>query len=419
MQARTQVAASGQESISALTRNSFFGEGVRAEVGSVAGIDGLRGVAVGMVVLFHWLVLREGRHADVVVDFVKSLPLLELAVRSGYLGVDLFFLITGFLLVLPWLKHAADGRPSPSAREFYRRRALRIVPAYYVQLAFLFLVVLPLVQGFGYWRKDAYVLAGNLIAHLGFLHYLTPLTSASLNLNGALWTLTLEVQYYLLLPLLAPLFARRPWATAGAMAAVAMLWHERSAHGLQGLVDAYVWLGRMWNLTEASGRHFLATQFPGYLAHFAIGMLAGRAWLLQRDAPHSPARARISGLVLVAAPVALGAVLIDGSRALGEFTWLLTPALMGLAVWASVSLRLGWAVAALGFAPLAFVGRVSYSLYLYHLPVLILFNLYLPLAPPYLAFPLYLAVVVPLAWASYRYVELPFMNLRQGKPRHA
>jgi peptidoglycan/LPS O-acetylase OafA/YrhL len=45
--------------------------------------------------------------------------------------------------------------------------------------------------------------------------------------------------------------------------------------------------------------------------------------------------------------------------------------------------------------------------------------LYLPLAPPYIAFPLYLAVVVPLAWASYRCVELPFMNLRRGKPRHA
>ncbi len=414
-----QAAAPGQQSISAPARNSFFGEGVRAEVGSVAGIDGLRGIAVGMVVLFHWLVLREGRHADALVDLLKSSPVLELAARSGYLGVDLFFLITGFLLVLPWLKHAADGRPSPSAREFYRRRVLRIVPAYYVQLVFLFLVVLPLVQGFGYWRKDAYVLAGNLLAHLAFLQYTTPLTSASLNLNGALWTLTLEVQYYLLLPLLAPLFARRPWTTAGAMAAIALLWHERSAHGMQGLVDAYVWLGRMWNLTEASGRHFLATQFPGYLAHFAIGMLAGRAWLLRRDAPGSAPRPLASSAVLLAAPVALGAVLVDGSRVLGEITWLLTPALMGIAVWASVSLRLGWAVAALGFKPLAFVGRVSYSLYLYHLPVLILFNLYLPLAPPYLAFPLYLAVVVPLAWASYRYVELPFMNLRQGKPRHA
>jgi peptidoglycan/LPS O-acetylase OafA/YrhL len=394
-------------------------EGVRVEIGSIAGIEGMRGIAVGWVVLFHWLVLREGKHADALIDLAKSSVATELVMRSGYLGVDLFFLITGFLLVLPWLKHAADGRRAPSAREFYRRRVLRIVPAYYVQLAFLFLVVLPLVQGFAYWRKDAYVLAGNLLAHLGFLHYLTPLTSASLNLNGALWTLTLEAQYYLLLPLLAPLFARRPWATAGAMAAVALLWHERSAHGMQGLVDAYVWLGRMWSLTESSGRHFLATQFPGYLAHFAAGMLAGRAWLVLRDTPAPRARAWISSLVVVVAPVMLGASLHHGSRVLGEFTWLLTPLLMGLALWASVSWRLGWALRALGVAPLAFLGRISYSLYLYHLPMLILFNLYLPDAPPLLAFPLYLALLLPLAWASYRYVELPFMNLRKGVPPHA
>lgn len=386
---------------------------------SVAGIDGLRGIAVAGVVLFHWLVLREGKHADALVDLVKSSPVLELVVRSGYLGVDLFFIITGFLLVLPWLKHAAEGRSAPSTREFYRRRMLRIAPAYYVQLAFLFLLVLPLVQGFGYWRKDAYVLAGNLIAHLGFLQYTTPLTSASLNLNGALWTLTLEAQYYLLLPLLAPLFVRRPWTIASALVAVALLWHERCAHGFQAFVDAYVWMGRMWSLTEASGRHFFVTQLPGYLAHFAVGLLAGRAWLLQRDAAKSRPRALALSVLFVAAPVTLGAVLINGSRVLGEFTWLLTPLLLGLAVWAAVSWRLGWAVKALDFPPLAFVGRISYSFYLYHLPVLILFNLYLPDAPPLLAFPIYLAAILPLAWASYRFVETPFIKHRKGTPRHA
>jgi peptidoglycan/LPS O-acetylase OafA/YrhL len=414
----------GQTTVSAfvsdLTRNiSDAGERVRVEVGNVAGMDGLRGVAVAAVVLFHWLVLREGKHADALIDAIKASPILEFVVRSGYLGVDLFFLITGFLLVLPWLKHAQEGRSAPSAREFYRRRVLRIVPAYYVQLVFLFLVALPLVQGFGYWRRDLFVLAGNLVAHLGFLHYLTPLTSASLNLNGALWTLTLEAQYYLVLPLLAPLFVRRPWTTAGAMMAVALLWHERTAHGMQALVDAYVWLGRMWSLTEASGRHFLMTQFPGYLAHFAAGLLAGRAWLLLRDRPHTLPRTLVSSVALVAAPVALGAVLIDGSRAWGQFTWLLTPLLIGLAVWAAISRRLGWATGALDFAPLAFLGRISYSLYLYHMPVLILFNLMLPDAPPLFAFPLYLAAVLPLAWASWRFIEMPFMNLRKGAPRHA
>jgi peptidoglycan/LPS O-acetylase OafA/YrhL len=412
--------AMGSAFISALTRNiPASGEGVRVEIGSVAGIDGLRGLAMVGVLLFHWLVLREGKHADALVELVKSSPALDAFVRSGYLGVDLFFLITGFLLALPWMKHAAEGRSAPSTREFYLRRVLRLVPAYYVQLAFLFLLVLPLVQGIGYWRRDAFVLAGNLVAHLGFLHYTTPLTSASLNLNGALWTLTLEVQFYLLLPFIAPIFARRPWATAAAMVAIALAWHERSANGLQSFVDAYVWMGRMWGLTEASGRHFLVTQLPGYLAHFAAGLLAGRAWLRLRDVPTSPARDVASSVVLIAALGGLGAALIDGSRVLGQFTWLLTPVLLGLAAWASVSRRLGWALQALAFAPLAFFGRISYSFYLYHLPVLILFNLYLPGAPPLLALPLYLAVMLPLAWASWRYVELPFMNLRKGRPRHA
>jgi peptidoglycan/LPS O-acetylase OafA/YrhL len=402
---------------SGLTRN-IPAEGVRAEVGNVAGMDGLRGVAMGAVLLFHWLVLREDRHADALVGLAQSSPLLEFVFRCGYLGVDLFFLITGFLLVLPWLKHADEGRPAPATREFYRRRALRIVPAFYVQLAFLFFVAVPLVLGLDYWRRDLYVLAGNLIAHLGFLHYLTPLTSASLNLNGALWTLTLEVQYYLVLPLLAPLFVRRPWATAGAMVAVALLWHERAAHGMQVLVDAYLWLGRMWSLTEAAGRHFLVTQIPGYLAHFAAGLLAGRAWWRLRDTPGSPRNTLLASVVLIAAPAALALVLVTGSRALGEFTWLLTPLLLGLAVWAAVARRLGWAVRVLDLAPIAFLGRVSYSLYLYHLPMLLLFNLYLPDAPPLLAFPLYLAATLSLAWVSYRFVEVPFMNLRERKPRH-
>jgi peptidoglycan/LPS O-acetylase OafA/YrhL len=395
------------------------GEGVRVEVGNVAGIDGLRGIAVGWVLLFHWLVLREGRHDDALVDLVKSSAVLERAVRNGYLGVDLFFLITGFLLVLPWFKHAAEGRGAPSAREFYRRRVLRIVPAFYVQLGFLFLIVVPLVHGIGYWRQDLYFLAGNLVAHLGFLHYTSPLTSASLGLNGALWTLALEAQYYLLLPLLAPLFVRRPLTAAALMVAAALLWHERAANGMQALVDWNLWLGRKWQLTEPVIRHFLLTQLPGYLAHFAAGILAGRAWLLSRDSPSAPGRTLGSSVVLIAALAALHLVYASGTTPLGAATWLATPLLMGLGIWASVSRRLGWAQRVLGFAPLAFLGRVSYSLYLYHLPMLILFNLYLPGAPPLLAFPLYLAAVLPLAWVSWRYVEMPFMNLRTGTTGHA
>ena len=97
-----------------------------------------------------------------------------------------------------------------SVSAFYVRRIRRIVPAYYVQLALLFLLLAPAYYGFGEWRYDTRFVAVNLIAHLSFLHYSTPYTAASLSVNGPLWSLAVEAQYYLVLPFLALLFVRAP-----------------------------------------------------------------------------------------------------------------------------------------------------------------------------------------------------------------
>jgi peptidoglycan/LPS O-acetylase OafA/YrhL len=98
---------------------------------------------VAWVIAFHVYALRR-TVGDPWVASMASSP-LEPVVGAGYLGVDLFFLISGFLLALPWFLHAGEGRAAPSARAFYARRVRRIVPAYYVQLVFLFAVVLPLL----------------------------------------------------------------------------------------------------------------------------------------------------------------------------------------------------------------------------------------------------------------------------------
>ncbi|HEY4997605.1 MAG TPA: acyltransferase family protein, partial [Usitatibacter sp.] len=110
---------------------------VRAEAGSIPGLDGLRGVAVLWVIFFHAYVLRP-ESGDPWMDLVARSPFVEPVVGAGYLGVDLFFLISGFLLALPWFVHAMRGTPAPSARAFYARRARRIAPAYYAQLVLLF-----------------------------------------------------------------------------------------------------------------------------------------------------------------------------------------------------------------------------------------------------------------------------------------
>ncbi len=201
-------------------------EGVRAEVGNIESIEGLRGVAVILVVLFHYLVVRTPAAADPWNAFVSRHHALAVIVGNGYLGVDLFFLITGFLLILPWARHAYHGKPPPSAKDFYIRRIRRIVPAYYVQLAVLLGVVMPILHGIDYWKRDIEFIGYNAVAHLLFLHYTTPISSASMSANGPLWTLALEAQYYVLLPLFAGRFVRAPlrWGLGLVAAAIAWRW---------------------------------------------------------------------------------------------------------------------------------------------------------------------------------------------------
>ena len=112
--------------------------------------------------------------------------------------------------------------------------------------------------------------------------------------------------------------------------------------------------------------------------------------------------------------LALYAVLAGHASWLGEQAWVLIPLAMAATVWAAVSQRPAWGSKLLGLAPLAFIGRVSYSMYLYHLPVLLLFNKYVPAALGGFAFPCYFAVIIAISTLSFRYIELPFM--RQPTP---
>jgi peptidoglycan/LPS O-acetylase OafA/YrhL len=387
-------------------------EGVRAEIGDIPAIEGLRGVAVMWVVLFHYLVLREGKYADPFIEAILALRPLHVLVRNGYLGVDLFFLITGFLLTLPWFKHALEGKPAPSIREFYWRRVRRIVPAYYVQLAFLAAVCLPALVGWRFVKAEWGFVLANLAAHASFLHYTSPLTSASFSINGALWTLAIESQYYLVLPFLAPFFVRSPRAALVAFVACALAWRYASAHAFGMLVDFYTTLSARWSVPESALRSLIATQLPGYLAHFAAGILCGRAWLARRGrAPGAAASAALVAGVMLSC-LAIYAYLAAGEALPAEFSWLLVPSSLGAAMFCAVSCRPTWGDRLLGARPIAWIGKVSYSTYLYHVPLLLLFNKLLPTLDGWLAFPSWFALVMGVSWVSWRFVEQPFMRKR-------
>jgi peptidoglycan/LPS O-acetylase OafA/YrhL len=379
-------------------------ESVRTEAGSIDAIDGLRGISVLWVMLFHYLVLCEGT-ADPWIVRAGQIPGLERAIRAGPYAVDLFFLISGFLLTLPWLIAHERGTPPPDTRRFYARRLRRIVPAYYVHLALLFGIVLPLLRGWLYWRPDAYVNAWNVVAHALLLHNSSPLTSATLGVNGALWTLAVEAQFYALLPFAAVAFARAPWGSLTLALAVTAAWTWAARHDLQALVDAYLALGRHWSWPEEVVRRVLAIQLPAYLADFALGATAAYAW--RRGA------ACIRGLPVLA--MALGAAALGTLQGLqlapfGEQSWILALTALAAILWGAARDDSRFARTLLARGPLAFMGRISYSTYLWHLPLLLLLQKHGPAPGSAMLFPLYVASAVAAGWTSWKRVEQPFMQ---------
>ena len=383
-------------------------EGVRAEVGYIAPVEGLRGVAVLWVVAFHYVTVRGPVAAgDPWIAALGRVPALDALVRNGYLGVDLFFLISGFLLALPWFAHARSAAPAPSTAAFYARRVRRIVPAYYLQLVMLFALVMPLLHGRGYWRSDLWVDLWNAAAHALFLQNTTPLTSGSLGVNGALWTLAVEAQFYLLLPLAAPLFVRAPLRALAASALASLLWAWAAAHGFRGLVEAMRAAGSHWQWTEETVRRLLAMQLPQFLGHFALGIVLGRAWLMRRTGAQ-PTRIRLARAFAALAALVLLYAAVTRTAAPEALRPLAALALGALLYLAATS-RSPVVLALLGRGPLAHAGRVSYSAYLYHLPLLALSNAFARDWSGPLALPAFAALLFAVAWVSWRYVEQPFL----------
>lgn len=384
--------------------------------GRIDAIEALRAVAVTWVVLFHYLVARDPGSGDPGIATLVASPLAHAIVRNGYLGVDIFFLITGFLLILPWAGHRAGLQAAPDTRAFYVRRIRRIVPAYYVQLALLVFLFVPLVLGADYLARKVAFVSYNFVAHALFLHYTTPLSSASYSINGALWSLALEAQFYLLLPLLAPAFVKRPASFAIAMLALAALWRWLAMNGLETLVNLEMALGARAGVPEAAVRHLLMTQLPGYLAHFAAGMLAGMAWL--RHAHGQPSQRSEIGWTIGLA-TALSILYWVYCLAVPPMTnphgvWLVTLIALVVVLLSAASCK-WFERLVLARKPLLFVGLTSYSTYLYHLPLLMVWNRFGVLNGSGWSLPAYLATVLGVAWLSWFFVERPFMRARPRK----
>ncbi|WP_346187620.1 acyltransferase [Rubritalea halochordaticola] len=170
-------------------------------------IDGLRCLAIVLVVLFHchyfFLDGSEKMNAADALDN-RGLHLINFIIAKGWFGVQIFFVISGMVLALPYASHYLTGSRKPQLKRYFRRRLIRIEAPYLLTLT-LFFLYYTLMNGGDYFINNLpHYGAGLIYAHTLFYDgALNPVLTVS-------WTLEIEVQFYLLAPLLCSLFAIKP-----------------------------------------------------------------------------------------------------------------------------------------------------------------------------------------------------------------
>jgi len=330
-------------------------------------IDGLRAVAVLAVVAFH--------------AFPETLP-------GGFIGVDVFFVISGYLIT--GLILAGKAANTFTFADFYVRRARRLLPALAIVLASSFLAGWLFLSNAAILYLCRHVLASvtfslNFIL-AGEINYFALEATHKPLLH--LWSLAVEEQFYLVWPAAIVLMWRRRLALIGTAAAVSFalaLWQTDHAHGGAYFLPTT----RFWELLVGAA---LAHGSPVPAArrdfYSAIGMImivaASLLYSAGDDYPGWRAALPVAGTALVIASGPGGAV----NRFLAN-------------------------------APLVLIGRISYPLYLWHWPILSIasaINLYSPLDADVRA-ALMLASAV-LAWLTYRLVETPIRMRSLAVTRH-
>lgn len=353
--------------------------------GFVPALEGMRGLAALGVVLTH-VAFQTG---------ASGIPLLGRVFERFDMAVAVFFGLSGFLL---WRPHAAAARgvgTAPPAWRYLLHRAARILPAYWVVVCAV-LILLP----------SAADSAGRRVwvANLALLQVFVPLTLT----DGLtqMWSLSVEVAFYLVLPLLA----------------FAVVWLRGSrARWRAPIVLALGLISLGWNLLPVPTPNAIHADnwLPGYLPWFAGGMLL--AELVETPVAHPPRWRRIAANRWVMWPLALIALLASATDLAGPAgldrgaPWQYVAkmglgALIGFGLLAPLILgqaRHRW----LRSRVAATIGRWSYGIFIWHLAVLsVVFQIF-GIIPFHGMFPqvlvLTVALTLPLSAAGYAMIEEP------------
>jgi len=354
----------------------------RARSGHVAALDGLRGIAVLLVMLTH---------------AIYGAPYFQ----GGSIGVDIFFVLSGFLITYLLVREHDRHRHRISFWKFYARRALRLGPA----LALL-LVVLALG---GHLFLDRETARSNLIDVAITIAYAVNWARAfdlhHVRLLSHAWSLSIEEQFYLLWPvilvvLLRVISSRQRIATLILVGAVlSYLW--RVGLALQGASVQRLYNG-------------LDTRADSLLVGCALGLVLGSNLIREESRPVIAARLTlVAPLTLVAVAVT---VVFSHWKAAHVYYWLLgiIEVLVGLTILQLFVCDRSVMQSCLSIKPLVWVGTISYGLYLWHYPI---YSVFQTLGMTFKGILAGTVLSFAVAVLSYYGVERPLLRLKEGLAR--
>ncbi len=335
-------------------------------------IDGLRAVAILSVVGFHAFP-----------DWIQG----------GFVGVDIFFVISGFLISTIIFENLEEGRFSYA--EFYARRIKRIFPALILALLTSF------VLGWFTFPSEYFKLAGkHLFSGAAFMSNFALLReSGYFDASGEvdpfhhLWSLAVEEQFYILWPLLLGLVWKRRWnflLITLAVAASSFIF-DVSTLGSDAAVAFYSPLSRFWELMIGGVLAYLSLHKPHLLSQRPQWMSAAGGVLLVLGFAFINPRSDFPGW-LTLLPT-LGAFLLMGA---------------GPGAWLNRQL--------LSRKVLVWFGLISYPLYLWHWPLLVFVRIHALGDPSLLERMWVVGVSIVLAWGTYQFVEKPVRWRWPGRP---
>jgi peptidoglycan/LPS O-acetylase OafA/YrhL/ABC-type sugar transport system permease subunit len=385
------------------------------------GFDGLRAIACLAVVLHHLFQRIDGDKQPLWLEGLREFFL------KGEVGVCLFFVLSGALLSLPFWQAFLAGRPPPSLRLYALRRGARILPGYYAALLLATLLTLAYLPHAG--DVGARLAAG--LAFVSAYHYVSFFPS---EFNPVLWSISLEVSCYLLLPALLWRLWSRPAAgpeggrramlwLVGAMAAMQLL------HGLGIVLLMTGEEGKGWAYGQIGGAKQWLPYWgvAGFMTQFLMGSAAALAIASRRrqvQAGAVPPRDSLYDVVaLVAASLCVSLVMARLWPGAPDRTTLqpyLSPWLPGLLAIVLFCASQGRIVHRwLDNRLMRFIAKISFGLYLWHWAVMEVAHLHVPqyhyggLVDAGQWARVSLAVLlasVAMAWLSYVLVEAPALR---------